>query len=282
MSDENIIIDSKVPSEEEHLQKQLTSLIRSRTSYVGKITKIINKITRLISDEEDSETLHEIELYNGKLDNYINSVRSITSKYFELQPIESKNSDALNYCTDQEFRIIQIKKSINTYNSHCNSNRGNQLVKSPSNVIVDIHSRTSSHHSSKSYKSGNSSANSASYLAVIEKRKSTECAKALAVQAEERAKRTITLLEKKKALELEMEKESVANEVIEARNKASIAEIELRYEEEACQTNNLSGYARSSISKQNRKLEKPFQEKIQKSVTIGDAGFFSVNGAMAH
>ena len=66
---------------------------------------------------------------------------------------------------DQEFRIIQIKKSINTYNSHCNSNRGNQLVKSPSN--------------------------------------------ALAVQAEERAKRTITLLEKKKALELEMEKESV-------------------------------------------------------------------------
>ena len=109
MSDENIIIDSKVPSEEEHLQKQLTSLIRSRTSYVGKITKIINKITRLIRDEEDSETLHEIEWYNGKLDNYINSVRSITSKYCELQPIESKNSDALNYCTDQ--CIIQIKKN---------------------------------------------------------------------------------------------------------------------------------------------------------------------------
>ena len=181
------------------------------------------------------------------------------------------------YSIVQEFRIIQIKKSINTYNSHCNSNRGNQLVKSPSNVIVDIHSRTSSHHSSKSYKSGNSSANSASYLAVIEKRKSTECAKALAVQAEERAKRTITLLEKKKALELEMEKESVTNEVIEPRNKASIAEIELRYEEEACQTNNLSGYARSIISKQNRKLEKPFQEKIQKSVTIGDIQHDAVN-----
>ena len=78
-------------------------------------------------------------------------------------------------------------------------------------------------------------------MAVIQKRKNIEFAKVLAAQAEERTNRKISMLEKKKAIELELEKEDLTNEAINARNKVAIAEIELRYEEEAC-NESISGY----------------------------------------
>ena len=228
--------ENDIPGENDvYNETELLTLIRKRTAYVGKITTLINKITSIIENDSDDSEIGKIESYDQKLDKYIGLIREFTTKYCTLESDERKTDEVLNYCTDQEFRVIQIRKSMNTFlarNSH---------------GIVNYSSHRSS-RSGRSNKSKRSSASSASYLAVIEKRKSTECAKLLAAQAEERAQREIAILEKKKALELELEKENVKSKVIEAKNAASIAEIELKYEEEACISSHSSSVSSKSIS----------------------------------
>jgi len=87
------------------------------------------------------------------------------------------------------------------------------------------HSRISSSSSSRE------SHYSSLSLNLIEKQKLKESAKLLASQTKERIDRKIHILEKQKALELEIEKEKAYSEVIEAQHKFNVAELEEKYEQ---------------------------------------------------
>lgn len=213
------------------INQRLTYLIKRRTSYVNASNKQSKK---------------EIDLHKDKIDYVINKIREITSEYCKIEGDERHINKALNYCTDQEFRVIQIYKSINSYFSEYNNqqiassvsrhsrhseNPSRQHISHPHKQHSDnrshhsdkLHHLDSSHHSDRSnhshgsyhsktsnhryhlrhvtdhvntpegYRnaasSGINSVSSASYLAVMEKRKSTAFAKALAAQAEENSQR---------------------------------------------------------------------------------------------
>ena len=66
------------------------------------------------------------------------------------------------------------------------------------------------------------------YLSILERRKTVEQAKLLAIQAEERTKRKLKFLEKS----FELEKEKLLDQVIEARNKAALVELERKHDED--------------------------------------------------
>ena len=82
------------------LIKQLDKYKRSRTSYLRKITENINKINNLITLDNEmittKECLYKVEMI--KLSTDENETKTITLKV-----------------TEQEFCIIEIKKSIKNY-----------------------------------------------------------------------------------------------------------------------------------------------------------------------
>ena len=142
--------------DDDYVNDKLSSLIRSRTSYVGKLTKSINDITALISNFGDDTTHERVNIYNDQLEHNINQIRNITADYCKIQNNETKSSEVLNYCTDQEFRVIQIRKSINSYFDRCNFNK-DRSVHNPPLVDVTVHSLPlvdvklrNSHHSNQS------------------------------------------------------------------------------------------------------------------------------------
>ena len=76
---------------------------------MGSLAKIINKTTFLLSDESNKNSIID---ENKKLDVTVSHTKQITSKLKELYTNETK---ALEICNKQEFRVIQIRKSINPF-----------------------------------------------------------------------------------------------------------------------------------------------------------------------
>ena len=73
------------------------------------LTRVINKITEHINLNSD---VKEIQCYEFKLQN---AIQNITAKLYEVITDEKEPENTLNFCTEEEFRVVQICKSINNY-----------------------------------------------------------------------------------------------------------------------------------------------------------------------
>ena len=160
---------------------------------------------------------------------------------------ESAKKEISDSDTDQRFRIIEIKKSVEAHNTIMP-----YLSKTKESVTsTSVFSESKDSESKFSNNSGKSTALKAkystkgsdlsgississdlsndrtSYLNVVERRKTVEEAKLIALQAKEPAKRKIEFLEKI----FEIEKMHLRNEEIEAQNLAELAESAISLEE---------------------------------------------------
>ena len=94
------------------IDEQVNNLLLSRKAYTGSLTKRINKITLVLSDENNKNSVID---ENKKQDVTVSHLRRITSELKKLYTDETKVNKALEICTEQEFRVIQIRKSINSF-----------------------------------------------------------------------------------------------------------------------------------------------------------------------
>ena len=74
------------------------------------MTRVISKLTEHINLNSD---VKEIQRYEFKLQNA--SYSYITAKLHEIVIDEKELENILNFCTEQEFRVIQMRKSIKNY-----------------------------------------------------------------------------------------------------------------------------------------------------------------------
>ena len=112
------------------------------------MTRAINKLTEQINLNSD---VKEIQRYEFKLQNVIQNILDITAKLHEVVINEKEQENVLNFCTEQEFRVIQIRKSINNYIHQLTnvnmqkSNSGNRSRRSHTNHSIHT-TRSAKHH----------------------------------------------------------------------------------------------------------------------------------------
>ena len=146
--------------------------------------------------------------------------------------IKNKSVSTLNLDKKEHLQTISFENTLNV-NSPPSVNFSSKIGNNESlhDLKSEHISKTDSNcsHSSSSKAPSRSSSNSLTfsyarglYLSVIEKYRTIEQAKLLALQAEERSKRNLKLLEKS----FELEKERLLTEAAEAREKAALAELE--------------------------------------------------------
>ena len=249
--DNNTLVKRKrqipeIPKEHDFLDEKMRTLKSSRSSYIGKITCNINKISKYLNSK--SAERDKIYLCIEKLDKYIHKIKTVS---WELQSYVFEKS-AKKYIseiyTDQKFRIIEIKKSVEAHNpiipyltkttkesasstsvyseskyskSKFANNSGN------STLLKTKYSTKGSHQSGISSITSELSNDHTSYLTVVERRKTAEEAKLIVFQAKERAKRKIELLEKT----FEIEKMHLRNAETEVQNRAELAKLAISLEE---------------------------------------------------
>ena len=138
----------KFPKDNDYLNEKIRSLRKSRSGYVSAMTRVINKLTEQINLNSD---VKEIQRYEFKLQNAIQNIRDITAKLHEVVIDEKEQENVLNFCTEQEFRVIQIRKSINNYTHQLTnvniqkSNSGNRSRRSHTDHSVHT-TRSTKHH----------------------------------------------------------------------------------------------------------------------------------------
>ena len=144
----------------------------------------------------------------------VSEIKAHLANYFNL------NSENIEKVKQNSLKSsISLSKSSNSHSE--------KSQKSSKSSHSKAHSKSSkSSHSSSSHKSS-SRGSDASYFAILERRKTADHAKLIADQEEERANRKLKILEKT----LELEKEKIESEIVEARNKAVLAEFETRYDD---------------------------------------------------
>ena len=154
--------------------------------------------------------------YSKKLDVTVSHIRRITS---ELK--ETKVNKALEICTEQEFWVIQIRKSIKSFlienfpkeelislNSRPSSETSNSIVVSvPENLqsSLDVSQNSEIHAPSENSR--------VSCLSLNERRRTTEFPNNLLEQTEEKAKRNLERLQ----WSFELEKQKIEKEVEDAK-----------------------------------------------------------------
>ena len=199
------------------IDEQVNNLLLRRKAYIGSLTKRINKITLLLSDENNKNSVID---QNKKLDVTVSHIRWIMSGLKELYTDETKVNKALEICTEQEFRVIQIRKSINSFlienfpeeeliclYSQASSETSNSDVGSvPENLqnSLDVSQNSEIHAPSERSR--------VSFLSV-NKRRTTEFRNKLLEQTEEKAKRRLERLQ----WSFELEKQKIEKEVEDAK-----------------------------------------------------------------
>ena len=223
----------------------MRTLKSRRSSYIGKITYNINKISKYLNSK--SVERDKIYLCIEKLDKYIHKIKTVSCELQSYVFEESTKKEISDIYTDQRFQIIDIKKSVeahspimpyltkttkesvsstNVYSeskyskSKFSNNSGN------STPLKTKYSTKGSDQSGRSSIASELSNDHISYLTVVERRKTAEEAKLIGLQAKERAKRKVELLEKA----FEIEKMHLRNEEIEAQNRAELAEFAISLE----------------------------------------------------
>ena len=199
------------------IDEQVNNLLLSRKAYIGSLTKRINKITLLLSDENNKNNIID---ENKKLDVTVRHLRQIMSELKELYTDETKVNKALQICNEQEFWVIQIRKSINSFlmenfpeeeliclNSQPpseTSNRDVGLVLENLLNSSDVFQNSEIHAPSE---------RSRVYLSVDERRRTTEFRNNLLEQTEKKAKRRLECLQ----WSFELEKQKIEKEVENAK-----------------------------------------------------------------
>ena len=95
-----------------NLIEQLDKYKRSRALYLGKIAQNINKIINSITLDNQIIAIKEC-LY--KMEKYLHKLKTVSQKMIELSTGKNETEPITLKVTEQEFRIIQIKKSIKNY-----------------------------------------------------------------------------------------------------------------------------------------------------------------------
>ena len=112
------------------------------------MTRVINKLTEQINLYSD---LKEIQRYEFKLQNTLQNICDITAKLHKVVIDEKKQENVLNFFTEQEFKVIQIRKSINNYTHQFTnvniqkSNSGNRSRRSHTDHSAHT-TRSTKHH----------------------------------------------------------------------------------------------------------------------------------------
>ena len=82
---------------------------KKRSGYVGQLTKTINKIEQCFSKNNFSK----LEEYGNSLDEIIVKVRNATTQLNKLVTKDRiEPEEVLNLCSEQEVRVINIRKTI--------------------------------------------------------------------------------------------------------------------------------------------------------------------------
>ena len=101
--------EQQFPNEESQLSEQFFIYKNRRSGYVSELTKVINKIKICL---ENNEYL-KLGDYDNCLEKIITKVCHITLKLIDLVSKDLKNSnEILEFCKEQELRVVEIRKSI--------------------------------------------------------------------------------------------------------------------------------------------------------------------------
>ena len=104
----------QIPNDRGYMSEKLLLYKRKCSGYVGELTKTINKIEKCWVNNYDSK----INKYEKRLEETISKICNITTKLNNFVFKNSKESEqVLEFCTEQEFHVIKIRKSIDFYNS---------------------------------------------------------------------------------------------------------------------------------------------------------------------
>ena len=94
---------------------QIIQLKKQRSSHIRQLTKTINKVSDLIDREKSFE---ELVKCNDLLEISIKAIRDITTKIIRHETDDKITEKEINIGTEQEFRLIQIRKLVDSYCSN--------------------------------------------------------------------------------------------------------------------------------------------------------------------
>ena len=102
----------KRSEEEGHESENIHLLKNKRKSYITGITKLINAITELI---DQTGSFNDFSKFNKSLDPHIQNIRDLTTKVIGSESDNNIVQPELETCTEQKFRVIQIRNAILSY-----------------------------------------------------------------------------------------------------------------------------------------------------------------------
>ena len=107
-----IPIPRQFPEEEGYRSEYLVSCRNKRQRYIAKFNKAINTVTELIMQDVD---IDEINKSNDLLEVIINKIRKVTSEILKHELNDKIKEQDLNVGTTLEFKLIQLRNSIESY-----------------------------------------------------------------------------------------------------------------------------------------------------------------------
>ena len=117
-----------LPKEDSCLREKVLLVKNQQSAYVSALTKIVNKITRYTTGNSDVSKLWK---YESKLENAIQNIHYFSAKLKNLVKNEREIGNILDFCTQQEFQVIEIKKSLQNYQIGNNYLNLQHLLKTP-------------------------------------------------------------------------------------------------------------------------------------------------------
>ena len=134
-SDVNIEIDVDDVDNEFSKKRAVKTLKKSRAGYVSYLTKTINTILDFM---ESIENFHRVKNLEPQLDKTLENIRNINQELCKhLSPEQSQKQH--QYFTSHQFRIVNIKKSLNLYYNKCMLKPPDIKTRSLSNIPVKSH-----------------------------------------------------------------------------------------------------------------------------------------------
>ena len=81
---------------------------KKHSGYVGQLTKAINKTNKCFN----KNNLSQLKKYDNSLDDITGKICYVATELNKLVVKDRIASEVLNFCTEQEVRVINIRKSI--------------------------------------------------------------------------------------------------------------------------------------------------------------------------
>ena len=230
MNDQKLRVDA-IELEQNFYNETVLSLKRSRSAYIGHITKLINKINEGI---ENSENFLTIKCLREQLLVMLDKLKITINKFISVveDPVEIEHANEIH--SEQTTRFIEISQKIENYladQSDVTQTVPNipqiYLTRSRKTSVSSEISKKTKSSSSSSSKSQKTHSSHSSNNSLKQKLKLTR-AELVLNQRKEEYNRKQELLEKQRAIKLEIEKEKL----IDAENKLKLAQLNEQFENE--------------------------------------------------